>query len=169
LLFGHLLSKFGVKLNIMLKPGDRLPEFALPNQDGNIVRSEDFKGKKLIVYFYPKASTPGCTAEACNLRDHNMEIEEDGYQLIGISADSVQRQKNFSLKNTLPFDLLSDEKHEVIEKFGVWQLKKFMGRTFMGIVRTTFIFDENGICTRIIEKVKTKDHAAQILEHNIPL
>jgi len=148
----------------MLKVGDHLPEFSLPNQDGKIVSSKDMIGKKLIVYFYPKASTPGCTAEACNLRDNYTVLKQDGYQLIGVSADSVQRQKNFSEKNALPFDILSDEKHELLEKFGVWQLKKFMGREFMGIVRTTFIFDEKGICTNVIEKVKTKDHAAQILQ-----
>ena len=147
----------------MLKKGDKLPKFELSNQDGEIIRSEDFKGKKLIVYFYPKASTPGCTAEACNLRDNDEALRNAGYQLLGISADSVQRQKNFAIKNTLPFDVLSDENHDVLNAFGVWQLKKFMGREFMGIVRTTFIFDENGICTRVIEKVKTKDHAAQIL------
>lgn len=148
----------------MLKTGDHLPTFEGLNQEGNIVKSSDFKGQKLIVYFYPKASTPGCTAEACNLRDHYSVLEKQGFRLLGISADPVKRQKNFSEKNNLPFDLIADESHDIINKFGVWQLKKFMGREFMGIVRTTFIFDEKGICTRVIAKVKTKDHAAQILE-----
>lgn len=148
----------------MLQVGDTLPQFVGVNQDGKTVNSDDFKGKKLIIYFYPKASTPGCTAEACNLRDNYSMMEKDGYRLLGVSADSVKRQKNFSEKNSLPFDVIADENHNIINQFGVWQLKKFMGREFMGIVRTTFVFDEKGICTKVIDKVKTKDHAAQILE-----
>lgn len=148
----------------MLKVGDSLPEFVGTNQEGNEINSEQFKGKKLVVFFYPKASTPGCTAEACNLRDNYSVLKKKGYQLLGVSADSVKRQKNFSDKNELPFDVIADENHDIIDKFGVWQLKKFMGREFMGIVRTTFVFDENGICNQVIDQVKTKDHAAQILE-----
>ena len=148
----------------MLKLGDSLPEFVGTNQEGNEINSEQFKGKKLVVFFYPKASTPGCTAEACNLRDNYSVLKKKGYQLLGVSADSVKRQKNFSDNNELPFDIIADENHDIIGKFGVWQLKKFMGREFMGIVRTTFVFDENGICIQVIEKVKTKDHASQILE-----
>lgn len=147
----------------MLQVNDALPKFEGTNQDGKIINSENLKGKKLVVFFYPKASTPGCTAEACNLRDHFSELKKNGFQLLGVSADSVKRQKNFSDKNSLPFDIIADEDHDIIDKFGVWQLKKFMGREFMGIVRTTFVFDENGICTQVIDKVKTKDHAAQIL------
>ena len=147
----------------MLQVNDALPKFEGINQDGKIINSENLKGKKLVVFFYPKASTPGCTAEACNLRDHFSELKKNGFQLLGVSADSVKRQKNFSDKNSLPFDIIADEDHDIIDKFGVWQLKKFMGREFMGIVRTTFVFDENGICTQVIDKVKTKDHAAQIL------
>jgi len=146
----------------MLNVGDSLPEFIGINQEGKNIDSEKLKGKKLVVFFYPKASTPGCTAEACNLRDNYSILKKKGYQLLGVSADSVKRQKNFSDKNELPFDIIADENHDVIDKFGVWQLKKFMGREFMGIVRTTFVFDENGICTQVIDKVKTKDHAAQI-------
>ena len=149
----------------MLKLGDSLPEFVGTNQEGNEINSEQFKGKKLVVFFYPKASTPGCTAEACNLRDNYSVLKKKGYQLLGVSADSVKRQKNFSDKNELPFDVIADENHDIIDKFGVWQLKKFMGREFMGIVRTTFVFDENGICNQVIDQVKTKDHAAQILEY----
>ena len=148
----------------MLKVGDSLPEFVGTNQEGKEINSEQFKGKKLVVFFYPKASTPGCTAEACNLRDNYSVLKKKGYQLLGVSADSVKRQKNFSDNNELPFDVIADENHDIIDKFGVWQLKKFMGREFMGIVRTTFVFDENGICNQVIDKVKTKDHAAQILE-----
>ncbi len=151
------------KIEIMLKVGDSLPEFIGTNQNGEKVDSQKLKGKKLVVFFYPKASTPGCTAEACNLRDNFSVLKKKGYQLIGVSADSVKRQKNFSDKNELPFDVIADENRNIIDQFGVWQLKKFMGREFMGIVRTTFVFDENGICTQVIDKVKTKDHAAQIL------
>jgi len=148
----------------MLKVGDQLPSFEGINQDEAIIKSFDFKGKKLVVFFYPKASTPGCTAEVCNLRDNYQILQDQGFQLLGVSADNAKRQKNFIVKNNLPFDLIADTEHDVINKFGVWQLKKFMGREFMGIVRATFVFDENGICTNIIDKVKTKDHAAQLLE-----
>lgn len=148
----------------MLKLGDKLPDFVSVNQDGKAVNSNDLLGQRLVVFFYPKASTPGCTAEACNLRDNYELLKEKGFQLLGISADSEKRQKNFVDKNALPFDLLADENLDVINKFGVWQLKKFMGREFMGIVRTTFVFDEKGVCVQIVDKVKTKDHAVQILE-----
>lgn len=148
----------------MLKVGNQLPQFEGVNQNGEMVKSENLLGRKLVVFFYPKASTPGCTAEACNLRDNYSLLKDKGYQLLGVSADSVKRQKAFSDKYEFPFDVIADENHDIIEKFGVWQLKKFMGREFMGIVRTTFIFDEQGICSQVIDKVKTKDHASQILE-----
>lgn len=147
----------------MLKVGDRLPEFSEPNQDGKTIHSKDYKGKKLIVYFYPKAMTPGCTAEACNLRDNYKQLMNSGYQLLGVSADEENKQKKFATTYDLPFDLLADTDRKVIEAFGVWQLKKFMGKEYMGIARTTFIFDENSVCTNIIDKVKTDDHTAQIL------
>ena len=149
----------------MLKVGDHLPEFKSVNQDGEPVRSSDYSGKKLVVFFYPKANTPGCTAEACDLNDNISILKEEGYQLLGVSADPVKNQKKFHEKFGFRYPLLADENREVIEKFGVWQLKKFMGREFMGIVRTTFIFDENGICTRVIDKVRTKEAAKQILEN----
>ena len=149
----------------MLKVGDHLPEFKSVNQDGEPVRSSDYSGKKLVVFFYPKANTPGCTAEACDLNDNISILKEEGYQLLGVSADPVKNKKKFHEKFGFRYPLLADENREVIEKFGVWQLKKFMGREFMGIVRTTFIFDENGICTRVIDKVKTKEAAKQILEN----
>ena len=148
----------------MLKVGDKVPDFKGVNQDGNEISSHDFAGKKWVVFFYPKASTPGCTAEACDLRDNENALKAAGYHLVGVSADSVQRQKNFSTKNELPFPLIADESHEVLNAFGVWGPKKFMGREFDGIHRTTFIIDENGNITDVIEKVKTKEHAKQILE-----
>lgn len=148
----------------MLKVGDQLPQFEALNQDGETVKSQDFLGKKLVVFFYPKANTPGCTAEACNLNDNISPLAKEGFQILGVSADAVKAQKKFHEKFGFQYPLIADESREVCEKFGVWQLKKFMGREFMGIVRTTFIFDENGICTRVIEKVKTKEAAKQILE-----
>ncbi len=147
-----------------LKPGDSVPEFSATDQDGNTISLSDYKGKKLVVFFYPKASTPGCTAEACNLRDHYAELQEAGYALLGVSADSQKRQSNFKNKYEFPFPLLADEERKVIETFGVWGPKKFMGREFDGIHRKTFILDETGKVERVIDKVKTKDHAAQILE-----
>lgn len=138
----------------MLKVGDKLPQFEGTNQDGETVHSENLIGKKLVVFFYPKANTPGCTAEACNLRDNYAELKKQGFELLGVSADPVKNQKKFSEKFEFPFDIIADETRDIIEKFGVWQLKKFMGKEFMGIVRTTFVFDENGICTEVIDKVK---------------
>ncbi|WP_313383339.1 thioredoxin-dependent thiol peroxidase [Chishuiella sp.] len=148
----------------MLKIGDKVPNFKGIDQNENIVSYQDFKGKKLVVFFYPKASTPGCTAEACDLRDNENALKAKGYHLIGISADPVAKQKKFADKNELPFPLLADEDHTILNAFGVWGPKKFMGREFDGIHRTTFIIDENGIITDVIEKVKTKEHAKQILE-----
>lgn len=149
----------------MINIGDSLPLFEGLNQEGKLVKSTDFENQKLIIFFYPKANTPGCTAEACNLSDHYTELKNQGYALLGISADSVERQKRFHDKYHFPYDLIADESKAIINLFGVWQLKKFMGKEFMGIVRTTFIFDERGKCIRIIDKVKTKDHAAQILNN----
>ena len=148
----------------MLKVGDKVPDFKGVDQDGNAISYQDFVGKKLVVFFYPKASTPGCTAEACDLRDNENALKAQGYHLVGVSADSVKRQKNFAEKNSLPFPLIADENHDVLNAFGVWGPKKFMGREFDGIHRTTFIIDENGTITDVIEKVKTKEHAKQILE-----
>ena len=149
----------------MLKIGDKLPTFSGLNQDGEKVKSSDFKGKKLVVFFYPQANTPTCTVEACNLSDNYSELEKAGYKLLGISADSVKKQKNFHTKYSFPYDVIADENREIIEKFGVWQEKKTFGKTYMGTVRTTFIFDEEGICVRVIDKVKSKEAAAQILEN----
>lgn len=148
----------------MLQVGDSLPKFESQNQDGKSISSENFKGKKLVVFFYPRANTPGCTAEACDINDNLQDLKKAGFEILGVSADSVEKQKKFHEKFSFKYDLLADENHDILEKFGVWQLKKFMGKEFMGIVRTTFLFDEKGICTRVIEKVKTKEAAAQILE-----
>ena len=147
-----------------LKVGDVLPSFSVTDQNGKTHSNTDYTNQKLIVFFYPKANTPGCTAEACDLRDHYSELQKAGYALLGVSADSEKKQKNFSDKFEFPFPLLADESKEVIEGFGVWGLKKFMGKEYDGIHRKTFLFDEKGICVRVIEKVKTKEHAAQILE-----
>lgn len=146
-----------------LQPGDKVPEFTAKDQDGNTISAADYRGKKWIVFFYPKASTPGCTAEACNLRDNFQELKDKGYELLGVSADSEKRQSNFKNKYEFPFPLLADVDKAVIEAFGVWGPKKFMGRTYDGIHRKTFIIDEKGQVERVIDKVKTKDHAAQIL------
>jgi peroxiredoxin Q/BCP len=148
-----------------LQVGDTVPYFNSTDQDGNPVSLSDFKGKKLVVFFYPKANTPGCTAEACDLRDHYSSLQEKGYELLGVSADSEKKQKSFQEKYDFPFPLLADESKEVINAFGVWGPKKFMGKDYDGIHRMTFIVDENGKVDRVIDKVKTKEHAAQILEN----
>lgn len=146
-----------------LKQGDKVPDFTSKDEQGNKISLSDYKGKKLIVFFYPKASTPGCTAEACNLRDNYEKLKAEGYSLLGVSADSEKRQSNFKNKYEFPFPLLADEDKTVINAFGVWGPKKFMGREYDGIHRMTFIINEEGVVDRVIEKVKTKDHAAQIL------
>lgn len=146
-----------------LKAGDKAPNFEAKDQDGNIHSLKDYEGKKLVVFFYPKASTPGCAAEACNLRDNWKALQAQGYQILGASADSQKRQQNFKNKYELPFPLLADEDKSVIEAFGVWGPKKFMGKEYDGIHRTTFIIDENGVLDEVIKKVKTKTHAEQIL------
>ncbi|MEG9326900.1 peroxiredoxin Q/BCP [Salinimicrobium catena] len=146
-----------------LKVGDKAPEFSAKDQDGNVHSLKDYKGKKLVVFFYPKASTPGCTAEACNLRDNWEKFQAEGYEILGVSADSQKRQQNFKQKYELPFPLLADEDKEVINAFGVWGPKKFMGKEYEGIHRTTFVIDEEGKIFDVISKVKTKEHASQIL------
>lgn len=147
-----------------LQVGESVPHFSVIDDRGKLQQLSDYKGQKLVVFFYPKASTPGCTAEACDLRDHYKDLQAEGYALLGVSADSVKRQRNFSEKYAFPFPLLADEDKQVIEAFGVWGPKKFMGREYDGIHRMTFIVDENGVVERLIEKVKTKAHAAQILD-----
>lgn len=147
-----------------LKIGDKAPDFSAVDQDGNSHSLTDYKGKKLVVFFYPAASTPGCTAEACDLRDNYERFQNAGYELLGVSADTQKKQSNFKVKNELPFSLLADEDKSVINAFGVWGPKKFMGREFDGIHRTTFVINEEGIIEDVIEKVKTKEHSNQILK-----
>ena len=140
-----------------------MPKFEVVDQDGNKVSSDDLIGKKTIIYFYPKDNTSGCTEEACNIRDNYQAMLAKGYNVIGVSKDSVKSHKNFATKYDLPFTLLADTSTEMIQAFGAWGEKTLYGRKYMGTLRTTFIFDENGILTEIIEKVNTKNHAAQIL------
>ena len=149
-----------------LNTGSVVPSFETLDQDENRVTNKDLIGKKSIVFFYSRANTPGCTAEACNLRDHYKTLQDKGYQLFGVSADSSKKQKSFADKYDLPFPLLADEDKSVINAFGVWGPKKFQGREYDGIHRTTFLIDEEGKVEKVISKVKTKDHAAQILEES---
>ena len=146
-----------------LKVGDNAPDFSALDQDGNAIKLSDYKGKKLVVFFYPKASTPGCTAEACNLNENYDRFKAQGYEILGISADSAKRQANFKTKYGFQYPLLADEDKAVIEAFGVWGPKKFMGKEYDGIHRTTFVIDENGVLEDVITKVKTKAHTDQIL------
>lgn len=146
-----------------LKPGDKAPDFSAKDEQGTTRSLSDYKGKKLVVFFYPKASTPGCTAEACNLNDNFERFQSQGYEILGVSADSQKRQSNFKNKYEFKYPLLADENREVINAFGVWGPKKFMGKEYDGIYRTTFVIDENGIIEQVINKVKTKAHTAQIL------
>ena len=147
-----------------LKKGDKAPEFSGKDQDGKSHSLADYKGKKLVVFFYPKANTPGCTAEACDLRDNYERFKANNYELLGVSADNAKAQSNFKNKFEFPFALLADEDKSVIKAFGVWGLKKFMGKEYDGIHRTTFVINEEGILEEVISDVKTKAHAAQILK-----
>ena len=147
-----------------LKKGDKAPDFSGFDQDNKFHQLSDYSGKKLVVFFYPKANTPGCTAEACDLRDNFERFEANNFALLGVSADSQKAQGKFKDKDKFPFPLLADEDKSVLEAFGVWGPKKFMGRTYDGIHRTTFVIDEKGIIDEVITDVKTKVHASQILK-----
>ena len=148
----------------MLKIGDRMPDFEVVDQDGNKVGSNDLIGKKTVIYFYPKDNTSGCTAEACSIRDNYDALIARGFNVVGVSKDSSASHKRFKDKYELPFTLLSDTTTQMLQAFGAWGEKKMYGKTVMGTIRRTFIFDEDGILTRIIEDVDTKNHASQILE-----
>ncbi|MGB3800818.1 MAG: thioredoxin-dependent thiol peroxidase [Lewinella sp.] len=147
-----------------LQAGDQAPAFTGTLQDGSTVSLSDYAGKKLIMFFYPKDDTPGCTAAACSLRDHYGDLEKEGYQLLGISPDNPEKHQKFIHKYDLPMPLVADEDHKIMDAFGVWGPKKFMGREYDGVHRTTFVLDEQGKIERVITKVKTKTHAAQLLE-----
>ena len=149
---------------VTLKEGDNAPNFSLTDNEGKFHSLNDYSGKKLIIFFYPRANTPGCTAEACNLRDNFNDLKDKGYSILGVSADSEKNQQSFSKKYDFPFPLLADIEKVMINAYGVWGPKKFRGKDYDGIIRKTFLVDEKGIISRIIDKVKTKDHAAQILE-----
>lgn len=147
-----------------LQAGDPAPDFSGTTDQGNTVSLSDFAGKKLVLFFYPKDDTPGCTAEACNLRDNYEELKKNGYELLGVSPDGIAKHQKFINKYELPFPLLADEDKSVLNAYGVWGLKKFMGREYDGVHRTTFVIGEEGQLEKVITKVKTKDHTAQILE-----
>ncbi|HEY8401135.1 MAG TPA: thioredoxin-dependent thiol peroxidase [Cytophagaceae bacterium] len=147
-----------------LKVGDKAPDFTGKDQNGNTVKLKDFKGIKVVLYFYPKDNTPGCTAQACDLRDNYALLMKNNYQVIGVSGDDEKSHKKFADKFNLPFPLIADPDKKINELYGVWREKSMYGRTYMGTVRTTFIIDEKGVISEIIEKVKTKDHTSQILK-----
>ena len=147
----------------MIKIGEKAPEINSIDQNGEKITLKQFLGKKIVLYFYPKDMTPGCTVQSCNLRDNYQQLLDSGYVVLGCSADSPEKHQKFIDKYDLPFPLISDQSKEVLNKFGVWALKKFMGKEYMGILRTTFVIDENGIVEDIITKVKTKEHTSQIL------
>ncbi|NNC70176.1 MAG: thioredoxin-dependent thiol peroxidase [Flavobacteriaceae bacterium] len=147
-----------------LKIGDKAPDFAVEDNTGTIRKLSDYKGKKLVLFFYPRANTEGCTLEACNLRDNYVRFQSLGYEILGVSADTKRKQQNWINKHDFPFPLLADVDKKVIRAYKVWGPKKFMGREFDGIYRTTFVIDEQGLIEEIIKKVKTKEHTAQLLD-----
>ena len=147
-----------------IQQGDKAPEFKGVNQNGDAVSLSSYTGKKLVLYFYPKDDTPGCTAEACNLRDNYDQFLSKGYAILGVSPDSEKKHQKFIEKYDLPFDLLADTEKETCEMFGVWVKKSMYGREYMGVARTTFIIDENGVIEEVISKVKTKEHTDKILK-----
>ena len=147
---------------MQLQPGDPAPAFTATDQDGNTISLSDFRGQKVALYFYPKDDTPGCTAQACNLRDHREELTAQNIQVIGVSADSEASHKKFAVKYDLPFPLLADTDQQIVRAYDVWQEKKNYGRAYMGIVRTTFLIDAEGVIEKVINKVDTKNHADQL-------
>ena len=148
----------------MLKIGDKIPNINLISHNAETVNLEDFKGKKIILFFYPRANTPGCTSQSCNLNDNYSRLQNQGYEVIGVSPDTVEKQRKFSEKYNFKYTLIADDSKELINAFGVWGKKKFRGKEYYGVLRTTFLINEEGIIDKVIEKVKTKEHADQILE-----
>lgn len=146
-----------------LSVGDPAPDFTATNQHGDPLTLSDYRGRKVVLYFYPKDDTPGCTAQACSLRDNYTELKKAGYEVLGVSIDPEKTHTKFIAKYNLPFSLVADTDKSVVEAYGVWQEKSMYGKTYMGTVRKTFIIDENGLITDIIEKIDTKNHATQIL------
>jgi len=148
----------------LLNEGDKAPAFKGFDQNGNIITLDQFKGKRLILYFYPKDNTSGCTAEACNLRDGYSKLSDKGFAVVGVSPDSEKSHQKFIEKHSLPFPLIADTEKEILKNYGAWGLKKLYGREYEGVLRTTYIISENGIIEKVFKKVKTKDHVNQILE-----
>ncbi|WP_304234938.1 thioredoxin-dependent thiol peroxidase [Jiulongibacter sediminis] len=146
-----------------LKIGDKAPDFEVKNQNNETVKLSDFKGQKVVLYFYPKDNTPTCTTQACNIRDNYQQYTSKGIKVLGVSPDSAKKHQNFIKKFDLPFDLLVDEDKALNEAYGVWQEKQMYGKKYMGTVRTTFVIDENGVIENIIDNVKAKEHTDQIL------
>lgn len=142
---------------------DNMPMFSVVDHNGNTITDKDLNGKKCVIYFYPKDSTPGCTAEACDLRDNHNRFIAEGYTIYGVSKDSIKSHQKFIEKNELPFTLLSDPSTEMLQAFGAWGEKKMCGKTTVGTLRKTFVFNEQGVCTKIVDKVDTKNHTAQLL------
>lgn len=159
-----VISAFSVSAQVKLKVGDKAPDFSGQDQDGNQVTLKQYKGKKVILYFYPKDNTPGCTAEACNLRDNKDLLAKEGYEVIGVSTDDQTSHKDFKAKYSLPFPLIADTDKSINQQYGVWVEKERDGKKVWGTARTTFIIDEKGTITEVIDKVETKDHASQILK-----
>ncbi len=148
---------------IQLKEGDKAPNFKGINQDEKAIALSDFKGEKLILYFYPKDNTPGCTAEACNLSENYDELTKHGFEVVGVSPDEATKHQKFIAKHNLKFNLIADTEKQILEAYGAWGEKKLYGRVYMGVIRTTFVIDENGTIEKVFKKVKTKDHTNQIL------
>jgi len=148
---------------VTLKEGDKAPAFTANDQDGNKISLSNYKGKKLVLYFYPEADTPTCTIESCNLRDNYGLLKRKGFEVVGVSPDNQKAQKKFEIKYKLPFPLIADDSHEVLEKYGVWDQKKLFGREYMGVLRTTFVIDEKGIIAKIFTRPKNKAHAEEII------
>ena len=152
---------------VILREGDKAPTFTSTDQDGNKISQEDYKGKKLVLYFYGEAGSPTCTIESCNLRDNYALLKQNGFEVLGVSPDTTNAQKKFEQKYKLPFPLIADTEHVILEKYGVWDQKKLFGREYMGVLRTTFVIDENGIIAKIFHKPKNKAHAEEIIESKI--
>ena len=148
----------------MLKIGDKIPNINVTTHKGKTINLSDYKGKKVVLFFYPRANTPGCTAQSCNLNDNYDRFISNGYEVVGVSPDNVDKQNKFALKFNFKYDLIADDSKELINAFGVWGKKKFRGNEYFGVLRTTFIINENGIIEDVIEKVKTKEHSDQIIK-----